>query len=243
LEDQALEHTAATDSWAHALELIAKEQAQTKAAERTGRGVRRKAAIAAENQVRSVVLSVPNNSLTFIRQKFDFLDTPTKDKPRGKKQKMSKSTISDESDVYINANLSRSESEKSSEEASDHEVRKDIAELGVPVGKGSVMGGHERPMKLSQSTADPVGRSNPTFAPHSKPTQSRKVAVCAMCGNVHRGTCGMTERSENLVHYRQLLFTERSGESFEERVCPLNTRGFVACDIHSFTARCDCNDR
>jgi hypothetical protein len=57
LKDQALEHMAATDSWAHALELIAKEQTQTKAAERTGRGVRRKAAIAAENQVQSVVLS------------------------------------------------------------------------------------------------------------------------------------------------------------------------------------------
>ena len=55
MEDQALEHSAATDSWAHALELIAKEKAQTKAAERTGRGVRRKAAIAAENQVQLAV--------------------------------------------------------------------------------------------------------------------------------------------------------------------------------------------
>ena len=51
LEDQELEHTETTDTWAHALELIAKEQAQVKATERTGRGVRRKAAIAAENQV------------------------------------------------------------------------------------------------------------------------------------------------------------------------------------------------
>jgi hypothetical protein len=51
LEDQAPEHTETTDTWARALELIAKEQAQSKAAERTGRGVRRKAAIAAEYQV------------------------------------------------------------------------------------------------------------------------------------------------------------------------------------------------
>jgi hypothetical protein len=51
LEDQAPEHTETTDTWARALELIAKEQAQSKAAERTGRGVRRKAAIAAEHQV------------------------------------------------------------------------------------------------------------------------------------------------------------------------------------------------
>ena len=44
-----------------------------------------------------------------------------------------------------------------------------------------------------------------------------------MCGNLHLGTCGMAERSENLVHYRQILFTEQTGESFEERVCPLST--------------------
>jgi chromodomain-helicase-DNA-binding protein 4 len=59
LEDRALEHTEATDSWAHALELIAKEQTQLKATERTGRGVRRKAAIAAENQVQSIVFLAP----------------------------------------------------------------------------------------------------------------------------------------------------------------------------------------
>jgi hypothetical protein len=45
------EHTETVDSWTHTLQLIAKEQAQIKATERTGRGVRRKAAIAAENQV------------------------------------------------------------------------------------------------------------------------------------------------------------------------------------------------
>jgi chromodomain-helicase-DNA-binding protein 4 len=51
MADLAHEHTEAADSWVHTLELIVKEQAQAKAVERTGRGVRRKAAIAAENQV------------------------------------------------------------------------------------------------------------------------------------------------------------------------------------------------
>jgi hypothetical protein len=221
LEDRALEHTAATDSWAHALELIAKEQTQTKAEERTGRGVRRKAAIAAENQVQSVVLSAPNNSLTSIQQKLDFLDSPPKGKPQGKKRKKSKSAVSDESDVYVNANLSQSEN--STDESLGSEVRRDIAELGVPAVKGSAAKGHEPPMRRPQSTAHPVSQSTPTFASHSKPAHSQEVAVCAMCGNVHQGTCGMAERSENLVHYRQLLFTEQSGESFEERVCPLST--------------------
>ena len=221
LEDRAPEHTAATDSWAHALELIAKEQTQTKAAERTGRGVRRKAAIAAENQVQSVVLSAPKISLTSIQQKIDFLDSPTKVRRQGKKRKKSESPVSDESDGYVNANLSQSEN--SSDESLGSDVRQDVAELGVPAVKDSVVKGHEPPMKLPQSTADPVRRSSPTFASHSKPADSRKVPVCAMCGNVHQGTCGLTERSENLAHYRQLLFTEQSGESPEERVRPLST--------------------
>jgi chromodomain-helicase-DNA-binding protein 4 len=227
LEDQAFGHTEATDSWAQALELIAKEQIQTKATELTGRGVRRKAAITAENQVQSVLLPTPTNSLTFIQQKFDFLDSPIKDKPREKKRKKSRapSPVSEESDVYVNANLSQSEN--SSDESMGYEIRQDMAELGVPAVegsamKGSAMKGSEPPMRLPQSTADPVSRSMASVS-NNKPAHSRKVAVCAMCGNVHQGTCGVAERSENLAHYRQLLFTDQTGESFEERVCPLST--------------------
>ena len=55
VDDRAHKPSEPVDSWAHTLELIAKEQAQTKAAERTGRGVRRKAAIAAGNQVVLIV--------------------------------------------------------------------------------------------------------------------------------------------------------------------------------------------
>ena len=54
VDDQAREPTGTVDSWAHTLELIAKEKAQMKATERTGRGVRRKAAMAAGNQVVSI---------------------------------------------------------------------------------------------------------------------------------------------------------------------------------------------
>jgi hypothetical protein len=167
------------------------------------------------------VLSAPNNSLTSIQQKLDFLDTPTKGKPQGKKRKETKSPVSDESDVYVNANLSQSEN--SSDESLGSEFRQDIAELGVPAVKGSVVEGREPPMRPSQTTVDTVRQSTPTFASHSKPADSSKVTVCAMCGNVHKGTCGMTEHSENLAHYRQLLFTEQSGEPLEERVCPLST--------------------
>ncbi len=51
MDEQVHEPSKTVDSWAHTLELIAKEQAQMKATERTGRGVRRKAAIAAGTQV------------------------------------------------------------------------------------------------------------------------------------------------------------------------------------------------
>jgi chromodomain-helicase-DNA-binding protein 4 len=54
VDEHAREPAETVDSWAHTLELIAKEQAQMKTTERTGRGVRRKAAIAAGNQVVSI---------------------------------------------------------------------------------------------------------------------------------------------------------------------------------------------
>jgi chromodomain-helicase-DNA-binding protein 4 len=227
LEDQELERTETTDTWAHALQLIAKEQAQVKAEERTGRGVRRKAAIAAENQVQSVVPPPRTDALTSFQQKFDFLDTPVKDKARGKKRKLSKSTVSEESDAYVNADPSQSEI--SSEERLGAEVEEDTFELGVPMIEGSV------PPRLStkhHSSFDRVGQPTSTYAPHDRrdpPDHPQETAICSMCGNAHQGTCDMTERSENLVHYRRILFTEHTGESLEERVRPLDM--YYLCEI------------
>src|SRR5216683_1946181 len=225
LEDQALDNTEITDTWAQALELFAKEQAEVKATERTGRGVRRRAAIAAENQVESVVLPSRTDALTTFQQKLDLLDTPVKDKPRGRKRKPSRSAVSEESDVYVN-NLSQSEN--SSDEQLGDEFRQDIVELGIPMMEGPEM---QMQPSLSNkhfhppSTSNPVSRSNPTYTLHKRPDltdNSLETGVCAMCGNIHQGTCGMTERSENLAHYRQILFTDQTGEPFEERVRPLN---------------------
>jgi len=59
---------------------------------------------------------------------------------------------------------------------------------------------------------------NPAFPDSHGAAAPRQVAaVCAMCGNAHQGTCGMTENSENLVHYRHVLFTNETDEPFEER--------------------------
>ncbi|KAI0249494.1 SNF2 family N-terminal domain-containing protein [Lactifluus subvellereus] len=201
MADPAHEHTETVDSWAHTLQLIAEEQAQIKATERTGRGVRRKAAIAAENQ------------------KLDFLDSPIKDKHRGKKRKKSRSTASEESDAYVNANLSQSEN--SSDGPFGGELMQDIAGLGVSAPGGSEMPpGPSKQRSLPLPMSDPVSRSGPTSArPNSRGPSAHPqgASLCAMCGNIHQGTCGMTEDSENLVRYRQILLTNQTGESFEDR--------------------------
>lgn len=135
--------------------------------------------------------------------------------------------MSEESDAYVNINLSQSEN--SSDEPLGDDVRQDVAELGVPV-----MEGPEMPPSLSNervqrpSMLNPVIPSTPTYSRRNKrdvSDRSSETAVCAMCGNIHQdqGTCGMVQRSENLVHYRQILFTDQTGEPFEERVCPPKT--------------------
>jgi hypothetical protein len=157
-----------------------------------------------------------------MQQKLDFLDTPMKVKPRGKKRK-SRSTGS-ESDAYVNENLSQSEN-SNSEPLSD-EVRQDISELRVPKVKHVEISTNLPTERFPlPSTSGPVSQPSPTYAQQSRLDPSaheQEVAVCAMCGNIHQGTCGMTERSENLVHYRQILLTNQTDEPFDDRVRPLN---------------------
>jgi len=154
---------------------------------------------------------------------FDFLDSPTKSKSRGKKRKKSQSTAS-ESDVYVNPNLSQSEN--SSDEPFQEDLRQDIAGLrnpvvGTPKKSTGLPGNGFLPppasASVSQSTSTPAWPGG-----HGAAARREETDVCAMCGNAHRGTCGMTEHSENLVHYRQVLFTNETGEPFEERVRPID---------------------
>ncbi|KAI0271427.1 hypothetical protein BC834DRAFT_441990 [Gloeopeniophorella convolvens] len=209
VDGQDLNTAGAVDSWAHTLEVIAKEQNQIRAAERTGRGVRRKAAMAAETQ-----------------QKLDFLDTPVKENPQKRKRKTSKPE-SGESDAYVNRNASPSES--SGDEAMGDEINQALDDLDLPHAKRSKVrqplpGNHLSPPSPSagRSTATPPvppkAQRTPTPSQvQPKPATSQAPALCAMCGDVHVGTCGMTDSSENLVHYRRLLFTDQTGEPFEDR--------------------------
>ena len=154
----------------------------------------------------------------------DFLDSPGKSKPRGKKRKKSRSTASEpESDGYVNANLSQSEN--SSDEPFQEDLKQDVAGLRDPM-----VGNPKKSTGLSSNGFQPppasasVSQSIPIPAlPDGQGAAARRqvAAVCAMCGNAHQGTCGMTEHSENLVHYRRMLFNE-TGEPFEERVRPID---------------------
>ena len=153
----------------------------------------------------------------------DFPESPDKTISRGKKRKKSRSTVSEsESDGYVNAILSPSEN--SSDEPLQEDLRQDISGLRDPVVGNSksstgLSGNGFVPPLASTSGTQPT----PTPADgHGKVTPRQETDVCAMCGNAHQGTCGMTERSENLVHYRQVLFTNETGEPFEERVRPID---------------------
>lgn len=153
----------------------------------------------------------------------DFLDSPGKSKPRGKKRKKSRSTASEsESDAYVNPNLSQSEN--SSDEQPQEDFRQDVAELRNPVvGNSKKSTGLSGNAFLPPTAIASASQPTPTPAlPHGAAARRQVAAICAMCGNAHQGTCGMTERSENLVHYRQVLFTNETGEPFEERVRPID---------------------
>jgi len=154
----------------------------------------------------------------------DFFDSPVKDKPtKGKKRKKSRSTES-ESDAYINANLSQSGN--SSDEPFLEDIRQDIAGLRNPeVGNSKTSKGLSGNEFLPPPASASVSQSTSTRAwpdDHRVAANRQEVAICALCGNAHQGPCGMTARSENLVHYRQILFTNETGEPFQERVRPID---------------------
>jgi hypothetical protein len=146
------------------------------------------------------------------------LDTPVKEKHRGSKRKKSRSTPSEESDAYVNANPSQSE--YSSDEPLGEELSQDIVAL---VGGSKVPTGPPTEYLPPLPMSNPVRWSSPTSdGPNNRGPSAHPqgTALCAMCGNIHQGTCGMTDHSENLVHYRQILLTNQTGESSEERVRP-----------------------
>ncbi|KAJ4485941.1 SNF2 family DNA-dependent ATPase [Lentinula aciculospora] len=58
----------------------------------------------------------------------------------------------------------------------------------------------------------------------SDPFPSTNVSLCGLCGQIHGpGNCQMTESSENLIEYREMLIMHTEDESYEERCAAVNS--------------------
>lgn len=86
--------------------------------------------------------------------------------------------------------------------------------------------------KASESTRVDIGLTKSKSKSKTKHSDSRllspienqtKKDLCGLCGTVHGpGSCSMTESSENLAKYREMLIMNTEDESYEERVRSLS---------------------
>ncbi|KAI0048335.1 hypothetical protein FA95DRAFT_1517538 [Auriscalpium vulgare] len=176
------------DSWALTLKRIQDQRSSEQAKELTGRGVRRKAAVAAASKP---------------QQNLDLDDTPKKSKAKGKKRKSRED--SDESDGYL-------EPASRSPEKSDSDGLGSASDDLVP---GLSKQGHKRARTSipPQALSSPQSHHNELPYLGGEPIDD---PLCGLCGERHDGECFMTGSSENLREYRKMLF-EATDEPIEER--------------------------
>ena len=216
MADEIPESNEPSDSWAQALQRIADERSKVQTNERTGRGVRRKAAVAAsmKPQVLFAIDFIAGCDADLqalsTQQKYDLEDSPTKDKSKAKKQDRSKSIISDDSDAYMDTFSM----------ASDNEVTDDFTMVMDDVAPKSTQPVHASINGASRLLEPPPQYRTPENQ-RSVAVQDREQRECGLCGTRHAGPCTMTESSENLAEYRMLLFNQAKDEDIEERVCDL----------------------
>jgi hypothetical protein len=155
----------------------------------------------------------------------DFDDTPVKSKTKSRKSK-SKSTVSDESDAYTGSILGPSDGEDTDDAMplTAHELIT-LADQAQPKNETP-----KRTKVKSTIAADIASPSNPgsryrdvTPLPPIHNTKQNGIEadnpVCSLCGIRHGdGACYMTESSENLAEYRQMLILHAGDEPMEDRV-------------------------
>lgn len=173
----------------------------------SGRGVRRRAAV------------VPKVRYPFANQRriltdvekpmVDFEDTPVKKK--GASKFRSKSTISDESDAYTGSGMGGSDGEDTDD--TGHLGLDDLRTLAEP------------PVRAIKGLAAPPSSNHRETGPLSpihntqRHDENDTVSYCGLCGTAHGdGACYMTESSDNLAEYRQMLILHADDEPMEERV-------------------------
>ena len=139
----------------------------------------------------------------------DFEDTPVRNK--GASKIRSKSTISDESDAYTGSGLGGSDGE-------------DTDDTGYP-GVYDLDTLTEPPPPAIKGLAAPSSSKHPDTGPLSLIHNMQRhdgndaVSYCGLCGTAHGdGACYMTESSNNLAEYRQMLILHADDEPVEERV-------------------------
>lgn len=137
----------------------------------------------------------------------DLEDTPAKKKASNKQR--SKEMISDESDAYTGSAAGGSDADETSDDNKSmaaNELRTLAEQSERKRARSSKMPSRDGPLSPIQNTK--VNRAQDASS------------FCGLCGTEHRdGACYMTERSENLVEYRQLLILHADDEPMEERVC------------------------
>ncbi|KAH7910697.1 hypothetical protein BJ138DRAFT_1064605 [Hygrophoropsis aurantiaca] len=174
------------DSWTQALERIAAAKGATQALEATGRGARRRAAPA-----------FPQQNLDSIE---GLEDSPDKSKTK-KKTKAIKPPTSDSDDAYSGSHGAKSENSDASTVSMNAEAEPLLEHADKEVING------EKPHKVKKKR-------------HHKRRNlyenDSNEDICGLCGGNHVGPCYMTESSENLVEYREILlkhiFDEPMGE-------------------------------
>lgn len=156
----------------------------------------------------------------------DLDDSPVK-KKRPSKFK-SKSEISDESDAYTGSAMGGSDGDETDESA-----RMDLGELRALAEQSDPHSGtpdkpRKRPSMKSPSEGGAGSSSasryregaplSPIHNTHSYRGEDG-ISLCGLCGTKHGdGACYMTESSENLAEYRQMLILHAEDEPMEERV-------------------------
>jgi chromodomain-helicase-DNA-binding protein 4 len=155
----------------------------------------------------------------------DFDDTPVKSKKKSHKSK-SKSTVSDESDAYTGSAFGASDGEDT-----DDATPLTAGELLALADQADAKNGTPKRMNVKSFVPRNIPGSSNTGvryrdAPPLSPIHNTKQngfesgnPVCSLCGIRHGdGACYMTESSENLAEYRQMLILHADDEPMEDRV-------------------------
>jgi hypothetical protein len=138
----------------------------------------------------------------------DFDDTPIQGKNNSHK---SKSIVSDESDSYIGSTGEVSDGEDTDDAAPPTAADKLLAIADEARPKNQAL------RRTSTKDAVPKDIADTSSANHNDHEVSN--LMCSLCGIRHGdGACYMTESSENLAEYRQMLILHADDEPVEDRV-------------------------